>query len=195
MDIDRQSRLLELAAGFASGTLEATEKAEFRSLLREAPPEAKAEVSRTIDTVGLIAISLPRKSPSAALREKILSRIRPPEPTPELFEFVPNTGDTGWIPMRVPGAYVKLLSFQKEKGYAVVLGKLDPGTSYPAHHHLGPEQIFILSGDLNIGDVKLRAGDFHNARAGSSHGVNHSQNGCTIMAIVSAEDLPALIPS
>lgn len=186
---------MELAAGFASGTLEGSEDAEFRALLREAPSEAKAEVSKTIDTAGLIAISLPRKTPAGALKEKILSRIRPPEATPELFDFVPNTGDTGWVPMRVRGAYVKLLSFQKEKGYAVVLGKLDPGTSYPPHHHIGSEQIFILSGDLSIGDVKLRAGDFHNARAGSSHGLNYSETGCTIMAVVAVEDLATLIPN
>jgi anti-sigma factor ChrR (cupin superfamily) len=186
--------LLELAAGFASGALEAAEQAEFMALLRDAPAEAKAEVSRTIDSAALISFSLPSKEPSAALKEKIFSRMKAPAPTPDMYEFVRGTGDAGWIPMKVPGAFVKLLSIQKEKGYAVVLGKLDPGTYYPAHHHIGSEQIFILSGDLSVGDVQLRAGDFHSAKAGSNHGVNHSETGCTIMAIVSLDDLETLIP-
>src|SRR5262249_39795896 len=106
---DRQSRLLDLAAGFASGTLEGTEEAEFRTLLGSAPAEVKAEVSRTIDTAALISISLPRQNPSADLRDKIFSTIRPPEATPELFEFVRASGEADWIPMKVPGAFVKLL--------------------------------------------------------------------------------------
>jgi len=187
-------RLKELAAGYASGNLDSAEDTEFFSLLKSAPPEAKAEVSKTIDTAALIAISLTPKTPPASLREKILSQIRPPQPTPELFEFVRGSGDSGWIPMKVPGAFVKLLSIQKEKGYAVVLGKLEPKTYYPPHHHIGAEQIYILQGELSIGDVTLRAGDFHNAKAGSNHGVNYSENGCVIMAIVSTEDLAALIP-
>lgn len=194
MSNDHHSKLLELAAGFASGTLESAEHTEFMTLLHEAPAEARAEVSRTIDTAALISISLPQKPPSAGLKERILSRTKPPGPTPDLYDFVRGTGDAGWIPMKVPGAFVKLLSIQKEKGYAVLLGKLDPGTYYPAHHHMGAEQIFVLSGDLSIGDVKLNAGDFHNAKAGSDHGVNHSETGCTIMAIVSTEDLATLIP-
>ncbi len=188
-------RLNDLAAGFASGSLDAGENLEFFSLLQDASADAKAEVSDIIDTAGFISVSLPHQRPSATLKEKIFSRIHSPRATPNLFEFVPGSGDTGWIPMKVPGAYVKLLSFQQEKGYAVVLGKLDPGTYYPSHHHLGSEQIFVLSGDLNIGDVTLKAGDFHNAKAGSNHGVNHSEKGCTIMAIVSAEDLASLMPS
>jgi anti-sigma factor ChrR (cupin superfamily) len=185
---------MELAAGFASGTLERAEQAEFMALLENAPDQAKAEVSRTIDTVALISLSLPRKQTSPELKQKILSRIKPPAATPDLYEFVRATGDADWMPMKVPGAFVKLLTVQKEKGYAVVLGKLDPGTYYPPHHHIGAEQIFVLSGELSIGEVRLRAGDFHNAKAGSNHGVNYSEPGCTIMAIVSTEDLEALIP-
>ena len=194
MNNDCHSKLMELAAGFALGTLEGAEHAEFMALLHDAPAAAREEVSRTIDTAALISISLPKKKPSPELKEKILSRIKPPAPTPDLYEFVRATGDAGWIPMQVPGAFVKLLSIQKEKGYAVLLGKLDPGTYYPPHHHIGAEQIFILTGDLSIGEMKLRAGDFHNAQAGSNHGVNYSETGCTIMAIVSTEDLEALIP-
>ena len=70
---------------------------------------------------------------------------------------------SGWKPLPVPGAYIKPLSLEKERGYAVLLGKLDPGTRYPAHLNAGPEDFYILTGDLFIGDRKMVAGDFHHA--------------------------------
>ena len=187
-------RLKELAAGFAAGSLETAEESEFRALVAKASLAAKHEVSAIIDTASLLALSLPRERPSPGLRDRILTQVRQTEATPELFEFVRGDRETGWVPMKVPGAFVKLLSIQPDKGYAVVLGKLTPGTHYPAHTHIGSEQIYVLEGDLHIGDVRLKAGDFHNAKAGSSHGVNFSTGGCTIMAIVATEDLATLIP-
>jgi anti-sigma factor ChrR (cupin superfamily) len=187
-------RLKELAAEFAVGTLASAEHAEFHALLKSAPPDAQAEVSRILDTAAVIALALPRKTPSPSLKEKLLAQIHLPKATPELFQFVRSGDNSGWTALSVAGAFVKLLTLQKEKGYAVVLGRLDPGTSYPPHHHIGPEQIYILEGDLHIGDVALHAGDFHAAAAGSDHGVNYSESGCTILAIVSTEDLLALMP-
>lgn len=186
-------RFKELAAGFAVGALEGAEAAEFRTLLHAASAEDRREAAQIIDAAGLIALSLPRENPSPSLKGKIMARIKPPQATPELFEFVRGGEDSGWHALKVPGAFVKVLSIQKERGYAVLLGKLDPGTSYPAHHHLGAEQLFILEGDLNIGGVTLQAGDFHNAKAGSNHGVNSSAQGCKIMAIVSIDDLQGLM--
>src|SRR6185295_12480056 len=81
-----------------------------------------------------------------------------------------DAGERGWKQLPVPGASIKLLSRERDRGYAVLLGKLDPGVKYPAHTNVGPEDFYILTGDLHIGDLKLRAGDFHHADAGSLHG-------------------------
>ncbi len=74
-------------------------------------------------------------------------------------------------------------------GYALVMGKLDPGSRYPSHRHLLGEEVYILSGDLHIGDRALKAGDFHHADAGTTHGVNFSEQGCVILAVISTQDL------
>jgi hypothetical protein len=37
----------------------------------------------------------------------------------------------------------------------------------------------------------MRAGDFHEAGAGTRHDVNYSESGCTILAIISVADLQA----
>ena len=88
----------------------------------------------------------------------------------------------------MPGAWIKLLSLERERGYAVLLGKLGPGVRYPAHTNVGPEDFYILTGDLHIGDRKLSAGDFHHADAGSLHGENYSVEGCTLVAVLTLED-------
>jgi len=189
-------RLQELAAGFASGALEAPEQDEFRALLRFASPEAKQEAADIINSAALVSLALPLQQPSPGLKEKILAQARKSAPAipaaPGLpFNFIWGQDQSGWIPLPVPGAYVKPLSINREKGYSVVLGKLDPGTHYPEHEHASSEQIYILSGDLHIGDKVLHAGDFHHAEGGTRHGVNHSVGGCTILAVIPNDDAVA----
>jgi anti-sigma factor ChrR (cupin superfamily) len=102
---------------------------------------------------------------------------------------VPADLTEGWQPLRAPGAFIKLLSFNRETGYAVVLGKLEPGTHYPAHTHTGPEELYMLSGDLKVGDYVLHAGDFHHSDPGTYHADNYSEHGCTLLAIISSQDV------
>ena len=90
--------------------------------------------------------------------------------------------------MPIPGAFIKLLSLERDRGYAVLLGKLEPGTQYPAHRNPGPEEFYILTGDLVIGDRRLVAGDFHHADAGSQHDVNYSVEGCTLISVLTTSD-------
>jgi anti-sigma factor ChrR (cupin superfamily) len=96
--------------------------------------------------------------------------------------------DTGWKALPIPGAFLKLLSLQPDRGYAVLLGKLLPGTRYPAHTNVGPEDFYILTGDLHVDGRRLGPGDFHHAEAGSVHGENYSVEGCTLLAVLTTAD-------
>src|SRR5262249_40556016 len=102
--------------------------------------------------------------------------------------FMLGAGSKGWKELPIKGAYIKLLSLERERGYAVLLGKLDPGVRYPAHVNVGPEDFYVLSGDLRIGDTELRAGDFHHAEGGSQHAENTSIGGCTLIAVLTTDD-------
>ncbi len=66
-------------------------------------------------------------------------------------------------------------------------GGLPPGVCYPAHGHETAEDLFLLSGDLNIAGRRLRAGDFHHCDAGTSHPVNYSEEGCTLLAVLALD--------
>jgi anti-sigma factor ChrR (cupin superfamily) len=189
----------EQAALFALGMLNETEQQQFAAEVRASAElrEFLWSLARTVDRVALTA---PRRAPPAALKDKLLARIeaRPdPSPVPPRqtlaaalagLRFVPGSETSGWKPLPVRGAWIKLLSFEPQRGYAVLLGKLEPGVRYPAHTNAGPEDFFILTGDLHVSDRVLGPGDFHHADAGSFHQENYSVEGCTLLAVLTADD-------
>ena len=123
------------------------------------------------------------------LKSSILQRIDAGavRPAPGL-SFLMSPRSAEWKPLPIPGAWIKLLSLERERGYAVLLGKLDPGARYPAHVNAGPEDFYVLTGDLHIGATRLNGGDFHHAEAGSWHEENHSEAGCTLLAVLTVDD-------
>lgn len=188
--MDRE-KLRDLAAEVAQGTAEPAEQGDFAALLAQADREIHQEIAQIFDTAALLSIRR-AETPPPGLKAKVLANITKKGGPNTGFGFIPAS-DAGWQALPVPGAYLKLLSINEKGGYAVVLGKLDPGSRYPSHQHIGQEEILVLSGDLVIedarGNVKLKAGDFHQAAAGSAHGVNYSETGCVILAILSQADL------
>ena len=188
----------EQATLYALGALSDAESRAFEADLR-GNPELRELVRTLQQTAVLLAKSAPPVPPPIALRDKILRRIeaqeaakqsatQPPLTALEGLRFLEGNDDSGWKQLPVPGAYIKLLSLEMERGYAVLLGKLDPGVRYPAHTNAGPEDFFVLTGDLVIGGRKLVAGDFHHADKGSHHTENHSVAGCTLLAVLTTDD-------
>lgn len=188
----------EQATRYALGEMKPAEQQAFAEQVRENVElrEFLWSLQRTLDQV---ALSVPQVSPAPALKDKVLRRIRgaaegkATRAMPPMAEalaglrFVPGE-DSGWKPLPIPGAFIKLLSLQRDRGYAVLLGKLDPGVRYPAHTNAGPEDFYILTGDLHVGEQVLGAGDFHHADAGSVHGENFSVDGCTLLAVLTTDD-------
>ncbi|HKS36908.1 MAG TPA: cupin domain-containing protein [Verrucomicrobiae bacterium] len=188
----------EKASLYALGALTATEQRAFEAEL-SADSELRDFVRDLQRAADLIAMSSPVVSPPRELRDKVLRRIETAasasapakEPLPSAFRgfrFLDADDREGWKQLPVPGAWIKLLSLERERGYAVLLGKLEPGVRYPAHTNAGPEDFYILTGDLHIGERRLGPGDFHHADAGSEHSVNHSVEGCTLLAVLTIDD-------
>jgi quercetin dioxygenase-like cupin family protein len=193
----KADRLEELSAGSLAGGLDAKERREFSKLMRAASPAEKSSLASIFNTSALAALSLPQVTPSAGLLQRMMPRIIKDSKTAnaeapsEGLKFVRGGATGEWLALPIPGVYFKLLSMDDSKDYVVLLGKLDPGASYPSHPHSAAEETYVLSGDLWIGDVNLLAGDFHIAAAGSQHDVNRSENGCEILHILSRRDFKA----
>jgi len=187
----------ELASLYALGALSPPERQAFEAVL-SGDPELLAlarslQSAITVATVATVGVSVPPD-----LKDKVMRRIdeveaartaRPASPISRLgLNFTFGASQSGWKQLPIPGASIKLLSLERDCGYAVLMGKLEPGARYPAHLNAGPEDFYILTGDLVIGDRKLVAGDFHHADAGSQHDENYSVEGCTLIAVLTTSD-------
>src|SRR5437899_139456 len=189
----------ELASLYVAGALSAQEQRAFEAELQGSPDLRKLvrELQRAVDA---LALATPGTKLPSALKDKVLSRIaaatdktsaaavRAPSGGKAPGFLFHGAGDSqGWKELPIRGAWVKLLSLEPERGYAVLMGKLGAGVRYPAHTHFGAEELYILTGDLHIGDRVLGAGDFHHSDAGTSHGVNYTVEGCTLLAVLPAD--------
>jgi hypothetical protein len=188
-------QLQDQASLYVLGALTPEEQRAFEAELRE-DRELRDLLLELQRTAGLIAKSIPQATIPPQLKTKIFERIAgakqiPPAPVAAALtglHFHEAAGESGWKALPLPGAFIKLLSFEKERGYAVLLGKIGAGVRYPAHVNAGPEDFYILSGDLVVGQRRLVAGDFHHADKGSQHEVNYSEHGCTLLAVLTTDD-------
>jgi len=51
------------------------------------------------------------------------------------------------------------------------LVRLQAGAAFPRHRHGGTEEVLVLSGEVEIGGARLRAGDYLYTTPGEEHGV------------------------
>jgi quercetin dioxygenase-like cupin family protein len=86
-------------------------------------------------------------------------------------------GEQGWQPLR-QGVEIKPLHRVGER--ISMLVRFQPGARVPAHPHGLGEECLMLDGDLFLGDVLLRAGEFQFAPAGTGHGEPFSDVGCLL---------------
>ena len=108
-------------------------------------------------------------------------------PVPDGFTFLFGA-DSEWLPHPVPGIRMQVLSMNKAAGYAMLLLDAAPGTTFPAHHHGGAEECYVLSGSVQTCNRRMRAGDFLHAAAGTDHGELWTDEGARVLLVVSAED-------
>ena len=73
------------------------------------------------------------------------------------------------------------LSYDPKSGEGSYLYKMGPNARSNPHEHLGPEEFFILKGDLVDNDGYIyKEGDFVSLGEGSKH-YSHSPSGCVIV--------------
>lgn len=73
---------------------------------------------------------------------------------------------TGWRTLK-PGVKQKILYV--DDGLCSSLCRLEPGAVADSHGHLEAEECMMLAGELFLGDILLRAGDYQLAPAGTHH--------------------------
>src|SRR5207302_10784302 len=89
-----------------------------------------------------------------------------------------------WHPARYQGIFVNVLRRDEQSHDATALIRMQPGCRYPAHRHVGPEEVFILQGGSRAQQSERRGGEYILNEAGSAHAPAALEgDDCSILAV------------
>ena len=145
-------------------------------------PRDKNDASEKLPTelAGALATALPAEAlgtdRARTLRERVLARVqRDSERAPREIKTV-RAVDGEWREV-LPGMFEKVLYVDLDTGTRSYLMRGGPGTSVPSHVHPGAEECLVIEGDVRVGAISLRPGDYHVAPPGTTHPVLSSDGG------------------
>ena len=169
---------IDLAAGLVLGTLDAPARTDAAS--RRAQDPAFDALTESWE-LWLAPLALTEEAPlPAGLFDRIENQLR--TQGAELpGTFTSRAADATWQTM-LPGLEMRMLRRDEAKRRQTLLVRMQAGATFPQHGHDGQdEEIYILEGDLVIGELTLNAGDFHMARASRVHPLHISRTGCVAL--------------
>jgi len=195
LDQDQFARLVDLAAGTVP-------PADARVM--EAHVEACAACRNALawlrPTLDSLHFAPPPAEPAADVFERIERALaaggehgaqpwKDWQAEPELESaLIRQAASSAWRPTSVNGVMVRELAVDPDGASVTMLIRMARGASYPAHEHGGPEECYVLQGDLVIGDLTMHAGDFQRMEAGTRHPVQRTEAGCLLFLRSSTDD-------
>jgi len=127
-------------------------------------------------------------APRPEVKQQLMARLSgDASPLARGFSFRLASEDD-WLPHAIPGIRLKILALNRERGYATILMDVAPGSTFPAHHHGGAEECYVISGSVVACGKRIHAGDFHHADAGSDHDELWTDEGCRVLLVVDPRD-------
>jgi quercetin dioxygenase-like cupin family protein len=136
-------------------------------------------------SAGLLAEAAYGPSPGAAVRDVLLGRLEQECTAFAGFAFHLAI-DENWQPHPVRGIRMKVLAVNRHLHYAMLLLDVAPGGRYPAHHHAGDEDCYVLSGSMQTLGRRLGPGDFLHADAGTNTSELWTDEGARVLLIVAS---------
>jgi hypothetical protein len=148
-----------------------------------------------VETLRVEIAALGFLAPERAPRSDLLSRLVVAQPwkewdaprRPAASTFV-GREDSDWQPTAFPGVFVRRLFVDHDRDRVTMVVRMEPGSSYPGHAHGGHEECYVLSGDLKIGPLHMKAGDFQRSERGSDHPLQETGGGCELLISSSLHD-------
>ncbi|MBF2003704.1 MAG: cupin domain-containing protein [Synechococcales cyanobacterium M58_A2018_015] len=177
----------ELVPLYALDVLSAAERDWVEQQIA-AEPELAEELVAYQATVQDLAYGAPVSpaTPLPLLKERLFNRLSQEVPADHAFDdpaarptsavsAAPATHqairaqELHWQPHAVPGIRIAIVHTDEIKREVVGFLQAEPGACYPLHRHAAVEEIFMLEGDLVIGEEVYGAGDYIRSYPGSSH--------------------------
>lgn len=121
-----------------------------------------------------VAPTMPPRDRAQALRAKVLAAAQPSD----IGHLHTVRATDGTWQAIAPLVDIKLLH---DDGISrSILVRLQAGARLPPHDHAADEECIVLEGEGHIGDIFLRAGDFHLAPKGMRHGETYTATGALL---------------
>lgn len=121
---------------------------------------------------------LPAPDRASALRARVMTAARASQAQPEPGQHLTIHQSEGrWLPI-LAGVEIKVL--REDATTRSYLLRMAAGARLPAHAHSHEEECMVLEGDVWLGEVHARAGDYHLARSGLPHDELRSDSGCLL---------------
>lgn len=166
----------DLAALYLAGALPDDEARAFVDRLAAGWPAGEAALRDLTGAVRALTDVEPA-APPTAIKGRLLAALDARSIPGVTFRF---REDDGFVRSRFPGIALRMLHLDPSRRQFTCLMRLDPGAVYPGHAHDGPEECLILEGEILVGDVRLRAGDYQRAEPGSDHIVQRTETGALL---------------
>jgi anti-sigma factor ChrR (cupin superfamily) len=205
----RECSFAEDAGPYLLGGLDRAERERFEAHVSSCAA-CRSELEELRPLVPEFALAAPAQEPPRGLFDRILESVRTPSrPAPsgsgpaastdvpwqrwkpdelgsELVNSFAAQGE--WESTPVPGVEARRLLVDGRRERVSMLVRMAPGSSFPAHVHNGDEECFVIQGDLRVGDMTMRAGDYQFAPAGTRHPVQSTERGCLLLLASSTKD-------
>lgn len=127
------------------------------------------------------------KDRKAALRNRILDKIRESAPAPEGTLTI-RASEGKWHAV-TPLIEIKVLYRDVAQNVQTMLWRVKPGAKVPAHKHTIVEECLVLEGEIKVGDHYVRKGDMHIALPGHWHPMLESPNGAVFLLRAELQEL------
>lgn len=174
----RDDQIETLAGEYALGLLEGAAHDEFEARLEREPGVARAVA---LWRARLAPLDGPAEAiePSAASWSRVRARIRNRTIDDSRAPITVRAHEGEWT-SHAPGVDTKLLNVDPETNARSYLLRFAPGAELRAHAHLIDEECFMISGEATVGELHLKAGDYHLIPKHMAHGRSYSTTGALI---------------
>lgn len=184
----------ELAPLYALDLLSEEEKHWVEQQIAECP-ELAEELLSYQSAVTAIPYHTPTLPIAPDLKEQLFDRLNlqpaPLETIPTLSSPPTHVAlraqDLNWQPHPTPGVQVAIVHRDEIKRELVGFLRAAPGVCYPWHRHAAIEELFMIEGDLIIGNEVYGPGDYIRSNPGSSH-APYTNGGCQFFFHTSMDD-------
>ena len=183
--------LRDMAAASVLASLQCAEQVTLAVHLAKGCSECESEIRVVGELSADLALAV-EAAPPASLREKLLSKLTQESRTPGLLLedngiLIKRPDELAWKSF-IPGIDRKLLHTDGDRRYRSYLLRFEPGAKLFKHRHPEVEEILVISGDVHISGMHMKAGDYCRAGADSVHEESWSDAGCVLFVVASMDN-------